>query len=87
VANVGKILAKMAESPNNIRYDDLRKVCVEYFGAPRQEGSSHAVFRTPWQGDPRVNIQEGKNGMAKPYQVRQVLGAVEKTREEVDGTE
>jgi hypothetical protein len=87
VANVGKILAKMAESPNNIRYDDLRKVCVEYFGAPRQEGSSHAVFRTPWQGDPRVNIQEEKNGMAKPYQVRQVLGAVEKTREEVDGTE
>lgn len=84
---MGKILAKMAESPNNIRYDDLRKVCVEYFGAPRQEGSSHAVFRTPWQGDPRVNIQEEKNGMAKPYQVRQVLGAVEKTREEVDGTE
>lgn len=81
-----KILAKMAESPNNIRYDDLRKVCVEYFGTPRQEASSHAVFRTPWQGDPRVNIQKGKSGMAKPYQVRQVLGAVEKLKEEVDGT-
>lgn len=82
-----KILAKMAESPNNIRYDDLRKVCVQYFGAPRHEGSSHVVFRTPWQGDPRVNIQKGKNGEAKPYQVRQVMGAVEKMKEEDDGTE
>jgi hypothetical protein len=87
VANVDKILAKMAESPNNIRYDELRKVCVESFGEPRQEGSSHAVFKTPWQGDPRVNIQKRKNGVAKPYQVRQVLGAVEKMKEEVNGND
>lgn len=82
-----KILAKMAESPNNIRYDDLRKVCVECFGEPRQEGTSRAVFRTPSQGDPRVNIQKGKNGMAKPYQVRQVLGAVERMKEESYGND
>jgi len=31
---------------------------------------------TPWQGDPRVNIQNDK-GMAKPYQVRQVLTPAE----------
>jgi hypothetical protein len=80
--NVDKILAQMAESPNNIRYDDLRKVCVKHFGNPRQEGTSHAVFKTPWQGDPRVNIQKSKNGMAKPYQVRQVQSAVEKKKEE-----
>ena len=30
------------------------------------------VFKTPWQGDPRVNIQNAK-GKAKVYQVRQVL--------------
>lgn len=29
-----------------------------------------------WQGDPRVNIQNAK-GKAKPYQVRQVVAAVE----------
>jgi hypothetical protein len=68
--------------PNNIHYDDLRKLCVEHFGEPRQEGSSHAVFKTPWPGDPRVNIQRGKNGMAKPCQVRQVQSALEKKREE-----
>jgi len=82
VAKVEEILEQMAESPNNIRYDELKKVCIEHFGAPRQEGTSHAVFKTPWQGDPRVNIQKGKNGMAKPYQVRQVQNAVERKKEE-----
>ncbi len=35
----------------------------------------------PWQGDPRVNIQNHK-GTAKVYQVKQVLLALE--RYEVD---
>jgi len=41
--------------------------------------TSHAVFKTPWPGDPRVNIQESK-GKAKAYQVRQVLLAIDKLR-------
>ena len=47
------------------------------FGKPRQSGSSHTIFKTPWPGDPRVNIQNAK-GKAKPYQVRQVLQAIDK---------
>jgi hypothetical protein len=43
-------------------------------------------FRHP-QGDPRVNIQKAKNGQAKPYQVRQVLSAAEKMKEETNGGE
>jgi len=35
----------------------------------------------PWQGDPRVNIQNDK-GMAKAYQVRQVLKAIERLKYE-----
>ena len=42
-----------------------------------KSGSSHRVYKTPWQGDPRVNIQNAK-GKAKPYQVRQVLAAIER---------
>ena len=53
------------------------KVCNHYFGEPRQKGTSHCVYKTPWPGDPRVNIQE-KQGKAKAYQVRQVLAAIEK---------
>lgn len=40
-------------------------------------GSSHCVYKTQWAGDPRVNIQNAK-GKAKPYQVRQVLLAIER---------
>jgi hypothetical protein len=37
------------------------------------------LFKTPWPGDPRVNIQEEK-GKAKAYQVRQVLAAIDKPK-------
>jgi hypothetical protein len=37
-----------------------------------------------WKGDPRVNIQNDK-GMAKPYQVRQVLRAIERLKNETAG--
>jgi hypothetical protein len=63
--------------PKSVRYEDLNKVCEHYFGPPRTTGGSHAVFKTPWPGDPRVNIQNDK-GKAKPYQVRQVLAAIDK---------
>ena len=77
MAQVDKILEMMRREPGNVSFNDLKKVCVSYFGKPRQDGSSHAVFKTPWPGDPRVNIQNAK-GKAKPYQVRQVLQAIDK---------
>ncbi len=55
----------------------LGKFVSTTFGKPRQSGTSHCVFKTPWPGDPRVNIQNDK-GKAKPYQVRQVLLAIHK---------
>lgn len=74
-----KILEAMRRTPRNVRFADLFKVCVEYFGEPRQRGTSHAIFKTPWPGDPRVNIQNDK-GKAKAYQVRQVLAAIDKLK-------
>ena len=74
----------MKIAPQNVRFSDLAAVCELYFGAPRQRGTSHQVFKTPWPGDPRVNIQEGKAGKAKPYQVRQVLAAIAKLKEMSD---
>lgn len=77
---VEKVVAQMRSSPKNIHYADLYRVCEHYFGAPRQSGSSHAVFKTPWPGNPRVNIQDSK-GKGKPYQVRQVLKAIDMKEE------
>ncbi|MFM1817569.1 MAG: hypothetical protein RL364_429 [Pseudomonadota bacterium] len=79
MANLEKILLKMGEQPSGVRFDDLRKVCEHFFGQARQSGTSHAVFKMPWVGDPRVNIQNDK-GKAKAYQVRQVLAAIEKLK-------
>jgi hypothetical protein len=56
--------------------DDLARICADHFGEPRQDGASHKVYKTPRQGDPRVNIQRGKDGNAKVCQVRQVLDAI-----------
>lgn len=77
MANVATIVEAMRRNPKGIRFNDLKKVCAHYFGTPRQGGTSHCIFRTPWPGDPRVNIQNDK-GKAKPYQVRQVLLAIER---------
>ena len=67
----------MRRNPKGIRFTDACLVCDHYFGQPRQKGSSHRVYKTPWQGDPRVNIQNTK-GKSKAYQVKQVLRAIER---------
>jgi hypothetical protein len=82
LARIAKTLEAMRNAPQNTSYNGLRTVCVHFFGEPRQSGTSHAVFKTPWAGDPRVNIQKSKSGEAKPYQVRQILKAIDKLKEE-----
>ena len=70
-------LKQFKKNPNDVKFSELCKVCDFYFGDARQSGSSHKVYKTPWRGDPRVNIQNSK-GKAKAYQVRQVLKAIER---------
>ncbi len=67
-------------NPKNVAFSDLLKIAKEAFGDPRVNGTSHHVFKVPWQGRPWVNLQkDGKN--AKPYQVKQVLEALKKLEE------
>ncbi|EKD39326.1 MAG: hypothetical protein ACD_75C00439G0004 [uncultured bacterium] len=76
---ISELLNGMQENPNNFKFSDPCKVCDHYFGEARQKGTSYRAYKTPWAGDPRVNIQDGK-GKAKFYQVRQVLKAIEKLK-------
>ena len=85
MSRIKEIMDHMKRHPQNVRFSDLCQVCDHYFGAPRQSGTSHRVYQTPWPGDPRVNIQN-KTGKARAYQVRQVLRALEKLELE-HGTE
>ena len=77
MAKIKAIFTQMRQNPKGIRFRDLCKVCDYYFGKARQSGSSHRIYKTPWQGDPRVNIQNDK-GKAKVYQVKQVVKAIER---------
>ena len=77
VTEIEDILAQMRKNPKGIRFNDLCRVYNFYFGKARQGGSSHRVYKIPWQGDPRVNIQNDR-GKAKAHQVKQVLRAIEK---------
>jgi hypothetical protein len=79
--SIDGIVDHMQRSPQGIRFVDLCRVCDHFFGKPRQPGSSHRIYKTPWEGDPRVNIQNAK-GAAKAYQVRQVLKAIERLKRE-----
>ena len=82
MAQIDDYVAAMRHNPCNVRFANLVKVCNHYFGEPRQNRTSHLVYKTPWSGNPRVNIQEGKSGKAKAYQVRQVLEAIERLEED-----
>ena len=85
MAKLDKLLTDMKSNPKNVRFADLAKVCEYYFGSPRNSGSSHFIYKAPWFGDPRVNIQKSKGGKAKTYQVKQVLQAIEKLENSNNG--
>jgi len=77
MAGIAKVVEQMRSSPASIGFADLLRVCIHYFGAPRHNDGSHAVFKMPWAGDPRINLQNDK-GKGKPYQVKQALEAIDR---------
>ena len=70
---------KILANEKNIKFKDLLKICERFFEGPRIEGSHH-IFRTPWRGDPWINIQKDKK-IAKRYQVKQVKNALKKLKD------
>ena len=78
---IQEIIRAARTNPADVMFADICRVCDHFFGEPRQQGTSHRVYKMPWQGDPRVNIQRQGN-KAKAYQVRQVLKAIDRLEEE-----
>jgi len=77
MANIEDIIEQMRQNPKGIKFQDLCRVCDHFFGEARQQSTSHRIYKTPWKGDPRINIQNDK-GKSKAYQVKQVLLALER---------
>jgi len=69
MSQIEEILRQIQQNPRDVRFFDFCRVCEFYFGKPRQGGSSHRIYKTPWQGDPRINIQN-KREKAKTYPVK-----------------
>jgi len=71
-----KLLRKVISRPKNIRFNELI-VLAEAFGFRLDRiAGSHHIFAHPNISE-IVNLQDSE-GMAKPYQVRQLLKLVER---------
>jgi len=81
--SIEEAIRSLRSNPKGIRFSELVTICDLLFGTPRQSGTCHRVYRMPWPGDPRVNIQNDR-GMAKAYQVRQVIRALEMLKDRVN---
>ncbi len=71
------------KSDANIRFKNLLEICKNFFEGPKVKGS-HYIFKTPWKGQPWVNIQKD-GSKAKNYQVKQVREALKKLKETQQG--
>jgi hypothetical protein len=78
MATIDDVIEELAGSRTNVRFAHLVRVCQEHFGCERVRGSHH-IFKTPWAGDPRINLQKD-GAKAKPYQVDQVVAALERLK-------
>ncbi len=79
--NVGKLLEKVRNSPNNIRFKDVCKL-AEIFGFTFRGGKgSHRIY-TKKEIVELLNFQN-VNGKAKPYQVKQLLKIIDDYKLEV----
>jgi hypothetical protein len=81
MSSLAEILEKMHNNPSGLRFAEGCRICDHYFGQARQTIGSHRIYKTPWIGDPRINIQNYK-GYGKAYQVRQIIKATERLEAE-----
>ncbi len=75
-----KLLDKARRSPAGLRFEEICQL-AEYSGFvfARQRGTSHRLYKHPRLKDV-LNFQDD-HGMAKEYQVKQLLSALEEIRE------
>lgn len=71
-----------------VRFSQLVTIVERWFDRSNAgKRGSHRIYKTPWPGDPRINLQPTKGGEAKPYQVDQVTAALHKLMALREGVE
>lgn len=74
-----KLLQKAQRSPKNLRFDELCNLAVCYGWVLKRQSGSHWIYENERLApeDGRVMNFQSDNGKAKPYQVKQLLNAIE----------
>ena len=72
-----KLLERCRNNPRGVAFDDLVALVTTLGFVHDRTAGGHKIFVHPDRTVPLVNLQPAKNGMAKPYQVRQVLDLIE----------
>jgi hypothetical protein len=74
--NANKLLGKALSNPQGLRFSEALKLASAFgFNVDRISGSHHILKRP---GIPELLNLQNARGMAKPYQIRQLLKLVEK---------
>jgi hypothetical protein len=75
MANCAKLLDEARNNPKGVRFEDACKL-AECFGFTERGGAgSHRVYKR--KGFMTLLVFQSKKGMAKEYQVKQLLEAIE----------
>jgi len=75
------LLAKARRNPAGLKFTELEHLAECHgFRFDRQNGS-HRLYKNS-ELRKTINFQEAKNGEAKPYQVRQLLGLIDEQTKE-----
>ncbi len=77
LGRVEELLEKLRADPAAVTFAELVRVCRHYFPDERRGKGSHLIFRTGLIEQPLLVVQP-RGRMAKEYQCRQVVSAIEK---------
>lgn len=74
-----KLLAKAKRAPNNLAFDDICELAECFGWVFRRQSGSHKIYENAKlvPGEGRFQNFQSVKGRAKPYQVRQLLKAIE----------
>lgn len=72
-----KLLAACRNNPNGVGFTDLVRLLTAVGFVHDRTTGSHMIFVHERATVPLMNLQRTKDGMAKPYQLRQVLAVID----------
>lgn len=76
VVRLGKRIERLRRNPRNVSWPELVSVCDALFGPPTRITGSHRIYDVKWSAS-RLLVLQPRGSGTKPYQVRQVLRAIE----------